>query len=115
MLGVVLHQNPKRNSSSWNFGPQIDDTKTVEEIINIGIKLEIVGQVVYKESTLVEAQSLKLNISKAKKELGFNPVWNAEQSIGRTFEWYSNYYQQNLTAKDLIDKDLKTYLNQLEC
>ena len=115
MLGVALHQNPKRYSSSWNFGPQIDDTKTVEEIINIGIKLEIVGQVVYEESTLVEAQSLKLNITKAKKEFGFKPVWNSEQSIIKTFEWYNNYYQQNSTAKGLIDKDLKTYLNQAEC
>ena len=115
MLGVALHKNSERYSSSWNFGPQIDDTKTVEEIINIGIKLEIVGQVVYEESSLVEAQSLKLNITNAKKELGFKPVWNSEQSIIKTFEWYNNYYQQNLTAEVLIDKDLKTYLNQAEC
>ncbi len=41
--------------------------KAVEEIINIGKKSEIVGEVVYEESLLVEAQSLNLNITKAKK------------------------------------------------
>ena len=113
MLGIALHQNPERYSSSWNFGPQIDDTKTVEEIINIGVKLEIVGEVVFEESTLVEAQSLKLNITKAKEELSFKPIWKAEQAVQNTFEWYNAYYFQGLTANTLIQRDLLSYLNQL--
>ena len=114
MLGVALNQNPERYSSSWNFGPHLDDTKTVEEILNIGIKLEIVGKVVYEKSTLVEAQSLKLNISKANQKLGFKPVWNAEQAITKTFEWYNEYYFKSLTANTLIDRDLKNYSNQAD-
>lgn len=114
-LGIALYQTPTRYSSSWNFGPEIDDTKTVEEIINIGKESEIVGEVVYEESLLVEAQSLKLNITKAKEELGFKPIWNAEQAIKTTFEWCNSYYNQNSKVKDLMDKDLKNYLNQAKC
>ena len=115
MLGVALKKNPEKYSSSWNFGPEIGDTKTVEEIINFGKISKIVGEVVYEESFLVEAQSLKLNITKAKKELSFNPVWKSEQAIKATFGWYNSYYQLNSKAKELIDKDLNSYLNQSEC
>ena len=111
-LGIALYQTPTRYSSSWNFGPEIDDTKTVEEIINIGKKLEIVGEVVYEESPLVEAKNLKLNITKAKEKLNFKPIWNTSKAIEATFEWYNSYYQHTSTAKDLIDKDLLNYLNQ---
>jgi len=112
MLGVALKKNPERYSSSWNFGPEIEDTKTVEEIINIGKKLEIIGKVVYEESPLFEAQSLKLNITKAKENLSFKPIWKSEQAIKATFDWYNAFYKQNSTVKDLINKDVQGYLNK---
>ena len=115
MLGVALNQNPVKFSTSWNFGPEIEDTKTVEEIIKIGRDSQIIGKVVYEESSLIEAQNLKLNITKAKRELGFSPIWKAEEAIIATFEWYNSYYQQNSNANNLMDKDLNAYLNQAEC
>ncbi len=115
MLGVALKKKPERYSTSWNFGPEVDDTKTVKEIIDIGRKSQTLSKVVYEESLLVEAQSLRLNINKAKEELGFKPIWNAQQAIEATFEWYNSYYQQKLTTKELINKDLIKYLNQSEC
>ena len=111
MLGVSLHQNPKRFSSAWNFGPEIEDTKTVEEIINIGKKLEIVGEVIFEKSLLIEAQSLKLNINKAKEELRFKPIWKSKLAIEKTFEWYKAYYFDVSNVKSLINKDLNNYLN----
>jgi CDP-glucose 4,6-dehydratase len=114
-LGIGLSENSQKYSSQWNFGPEIKDSITVENIINIGKELQIVGEVVYEKSVLVEAQSLKLNIIKAKEQLGFKPVWNAEQAIKYTFEWYNAYNQRNLSTNDLINKDLSNYLNQYEC
>ena len=114
MLGSALKQNPKKYSSSWNFGPEIEDIKTVEEIIDIGKRLEIVGKVVYEESSFAEAKNLKLNITKAKEELEFKSLWKAEQAIKATFKWYTNH-QLNSTAKHLIIKDLNDYLSQSEC
>ena len=114
-LGVALKQNPVKFSTSWNFGPEVEDTKTVKEILNVGKKLEVVGEVIYEDISLIEAQSLKLNITKAKKELSFKPTWKAEQAIKTTFEWYNAYNQRNLSTNDLINKDLLNYLNQYEC
>ena len=111
MLGIGLYNNPKKHVGAWNFGPEIEDSKTVEGIINIGKKLEIVGEVIFEESTLVEAQSLKLNITKAKEELSFKPIWKTKQAIENTFEWYKTYYSNFSNENDLIIKDLNNYLN----
>lgn len=111
-LGVSLKQNPVKFSTSWNFGPEVEDTKTVKEILNIGKKLGVVGEVIYKDISLIEAQSLKLNITKVKNELSFKPIWNAEQAIKATFEWYNAFYHQNSRVKDLINKDVQSYLNK---
>ena len=114
-LGIGLSEDPQKYSSQWNFGPEIEDSITVEDIINIAKKLKILDKVEYDKSPLVEAQNLKLNIIKAKEQLGFKPVWNAEQAIIYTFEWYNAYYQRNLSTNNLINKDLLNYLNQYEC
>jgi CDP-glucose 4,6-dehydratase len=111
-LGIGLSEDSQKYSSQWNFGPEIEDSMTVEDIINIGKKLKIVGEVQYEKKVLVEAQNLKLNIIKAKEQLGFKPVWNAEQAIKYTFEWYNAYEERNLSTNDLINKDLSNYLNQ---
>ena len=114
-LGIGLFENSNIFRGAWNFGPEVEDTKTVKDILNVGKKLEVVGEVIYEDISLIEAQSLKLNISKAKRELSFKPIWNAKLAINITFEWYNNYYQKNLTVKHLMEKDLMNYLNQEEC
>jgi len=113
-LGVNLYKNPKEYSSVWNFGPEIDDSKTVAEIIDIGKKSGIIGEVIYEDSKLVEAQSLKLNITKAKEKLNFKPVWNAQQAIEITFDWYKSYYLDNLNTNYLMEKNLHSYINYKE-
>jgi CDP-glucose 4,6-dehydratase len=35
-----------------------------------------------------EAGLLRLNITKAKKQLGWQPRWNAKQAIEKTIIWY---------------------------
>lgn len=110
-LAKGLHDNPELTRGPWNFGPENNDVKTVEDVINIGIKLEIVGEVVFETSNLVEAQCLMLNISKAKQKLNFKPLWNSEKAIENTFKWYQNYNNGN--ANNLIESDLEIYLNTL--
>ena len=110
-LAKCLYDSPESTIGPWNFGPENQDVKTVEDIINIGKKLKIVGEVVYEESPLVEAQCLKLNISKAKQKLNFKPKWNSEKAIENTFNWYLNYNNESSNANKLIESDLDIYLN----
>jgi len=112
-LAKGLYDSPELTIGSWNFGPEKEDVKTVEDIINIGKKLGIVGEVVLETSNLFEAQCLKLNISKAKQKLNFKPLWNSEKAIENTFNWYLNYNNEYTNANKLIESDLDIYLNKL--
>lgn len=108
-LAKGLHDNPELTIGSWNFGPENNDVKTVEDIINIGKKLEIVGEVVLETSNLVEAQCLMLNISKAKQKLNFKPKWNSEKAIENTFKWYKKYMINPQNVSDLINETVNNY------
>ncbi|MBL6590157.1 MAG: CDP-glucose 4,6-dehydratase [Flavobacteriaceae bacterium] len=110
-LGIGLSYNPESHVGPWNFGPEINDIKSVREIIDIGKKLEIVGEVVFEESPLIEAQCLMLNISKAKKELNFKPKWNSEKAIERAFKWYLNFNNASY-SNQLIENDLNKYIHE---
>lgn len=110
-LGIGLFKNPKKNMGCWNFGPHNEDLKSVEDLIDIGKKLNAIGEVHYKPSPFTEANILKLNIDKAQLKLDFKPVWTSEIAVKRTFEWYKKFYQKNISINKLIESDLKKYLN----
>ena len=110
-LGIELFNNPNESIGSWNFGPENDDVKSVEDIINIGKKLEAIGDVIYEKSNFIETNNLVLNSDKAKFKLNFEPVWNSEKAILITFEWYKKFYEETSTNK-LIESDLKRFLNK---
>ena len=112
-LAKGLHDNPELTIGAWNFGPENEDVKTVEDIINIGEKFGIVGEVALETSNLVEAQCLMLNISKAKQKLNFKPLWDSQKAIENTFKWYYNYNNGSVNANNLIESDLEIYLNTL--
>jgi CDP-glucose 4,6-dehydratase len=112
-LAKGLYDNPKLNIGPWNFGPENKDIKTVEDIIHIGRKFGILGDVVIKESSLIEAECLMLNITKAKQRLNFRPIWNSKEAIEKTFNWYLNYNKGSINANKLIESDIKAYLNTL--
>lgn len=112
MLGIGLFNNPNKYIGSWNFGPDDDDLKSVEDIINIGKKSEVIGEAIYEKLTFAEANNLILNIDKAKLKLNFKPVWNSEKAVKITFEWYKKYYENTIAINKLIESDLERYLNK---
>ena len=96
--------------SAWNFGPQQTSTLSVEALLNLvsqvwGKKISIQEQ----PSSLKESQYLRLDITKASEQLGWSPVWDAQESVRRTVDWYKAYYEQEtvMTEKQIID-----YMNQ---
>ncbi len=55
-----------------------------------------------------EASYLKLNSSKVKKVFGWKPVWNVEEAVKKTVEWYRAYYgKENMF--DYTMKQIREY------
>lgn len=107
MLGEKLLENKKEFATSFNFGPELDDVKTVDEVANVSKSVwnEINFKFEKDSSGKHEANLLKLDIAFAKKMLNWSPKWKSEESISRTISWYKNFYQNNAlsTEQDLRD------------
>lgn len=95
VLAQKLYEEPKNFAEAWNFGPFEDDAKPVDWILN-----RMVQQWPNSSWSLDdnahphEAGYLKLDISKAKSRLGWNPVWRLEQTLARIVNWHRSWLEK---------------------
>ena len=77
-------------SSAWNFGPNKKSFKTVKYIAQKAVKIFNSGRILCNSnaSNKHEAGTLMLNSEKANNILGWNPTWNVDKALSKTFEWY---------------------------
>jgi len=79
-------------ATSWNFGPAERDVVSVERVLEM-LSANLQGGFSWeteKPSQLLhEADVLKLDCSKARTFLGWEPRWGLESAVVRTCEWYS--------------------------
>jgi CDP-glucose 4,6-dehydratase len=89
MLAEKLYTKGNAFAEAWNFGPDDDDAKSVSWIVNQlcdrtpGAKWQTDNA-----QQPHEAGMLKLDSSKAKTKLGWNPRWNLEMALNKTLEWH---------------------------
>ena len=99
MLAERLSEDPSRFATSWNFGPAEADAKPVEWIADTLTRLWG-GQATWNlddRSHPHEAHFLKLDNSKARTHLGWQPVLPLETSL----EWIVDWYKACEAGKDL--------------
>ena len=82
---------------SWNFGPELQDCISVRTVLD---KMSNYwGQIQWKDVSfnekVHEAGLLKLDCTKAKELLNWQPVWNVQQALEATTNWYQTYYDKN--------------------
>ena len=89
ILAEELYANTSL-SGAYNFGPDTTDKASVKEVINIAKSFFPSAEVIYKtpEVNFDEDPFLLLDNSKIKSSLGIYPVWNCEQAIKRSINWY---------------------------
>jgi len=97
-------------AEGWNFGPEMDSNLSVLDLVKESqqywtrIKFEI-----DKGSHPHEANFLMLDSSKAKKLLGWKPVWDFKNTVQNTIEWYRYYYDLD---KVLTLDQLRSYIDE---
>jgi CDP-glucose 4,6-dehydratase len=76
-------------SGPFNFGPRAESNRSVQELVEELLK-HWPGSWVDRHDPKAphEAGLLNLSIDKAQRLLGWTPVWNFEQSVAATAEWY---------------------------
>lgn len=110
LLGAKMYKDPSLGGA-WNFGPRSDETVTVKELIELAAQHWKDGKVEYKneENQPHEAGNLKLDISKAINLLNWHPVYNANQTIQLTVEWYKNKIIGGKDTLPLVLSQIKNY------
>jgi CDP-glucose 4,6-dehydratase len=89
VLAQKLYQNPKEYAEGWNFGPNEQDVKPVDWILDKMVsKWPNSSWELDKSSSPHEAGFLKLDISKAKSKLGWNPLWSLSDTLEKIVHWH---------------------------
>lgn len=113
MLAEKLYQGDISKSGAWNFGPEKKDIISVEQIIKIFIKKLKKGGYIIEENTIKhEDKVLRIDISKAKKELGWKPKYDIKQAVEETAVWYETYYRQKRKIKIITTDQIKKYFEE---
>lgn len=92
LVGQMLLEGHDRHACAWNFGPELESAVTVGEVL-VRLKKrwpELAWQTT-DSAQPHEAALLSLDSGKAKKELGWRPVWALEDALDATAEWYRAY------------------------
>jgi CDP-glucose 4,6-dehydratase len=112
LLGQKLFDNPKQYSTAYNFSPIDNKVVNVENLVQDILKTLQIGKYQIDKSfaNLHEAQILKLDSSKASKELNWIPKFNVDKSIEETALWYKSYLELE-KIDGFSYKHLKYYLN----
>jgi CDP-glucose 4,6-dehydratase len=114
LLGSKLLSLQTNYAGAYNFGPEEESIVTVEEVIKKAISFW--GKGSYEEDLNEhphEAKLLKLDISKAKKELKWYPVYNVNEAVKNTMEWYKAYYE-GVNMTDFSLNQISRYSNKQE-
>lgn len=107
LLAKDMYENPKF-SGAWNFGPESKAARTVVSLTENFIKYYGTGKYEIQEtSNFNESGYLQIDISKAKKELGWLPRYDLEESLRKTSDWYKSYY-----ASEEMDKFTENQINE---
>lgn len=111
-LAQALYEGGADFAEAWNFGPADDDAKPVEWVVEQFITLWGKGasyQVEAASPGLHEAHYLKLDCSKARMKLHWQPRWPLRTALEKICQWQQAY----LGGQDMREftcQQINTYL-----
>ena len=89
ILAEKLYENQGEYAEGWNFGPNEQDVKPVDWILDRMIELwPGASWVLNKNENPHEAALLNLDISKASGLLGWTPTWDLPMTLGHIIRWH---------------------------
>jgi CDP-glucose 4,6-dehydratase len=113
MLAEKLYSEGQQWAEGWNFGPQEDDAKPVQVIVE-----QLVAQWGQGASWTIdsgdhphEANYLKLDISKAKHSLKWFPRWGLSTALDQIVSWHQAWLAGKNMKRECLSQ-IKQYVSQ---
>lgn len=104
VLAEKLYMSPDVYAESWNFGPPLENIKSVSWVADYLIKIFGSSIKWVKDETQHwhEASILQLDSSKSEKHLGWLQIWNLEKGLEKTVDWFQAYQSgENMQNKTM--------------
>ena len=110
MLAQALYEEGERFASAWNFGPNDEDAKPVQWIVEQMTNQWGAGASWTRDDGHHphEANFLKLDISKARGLLGWKPIWNLKQALGKIIDWQKAWLSGS-EMRSICEKQIAAY------
>jgi CDP-glucose 4,6-dehydratase len=113
ILAERLYKNQKEYAEGWNFGPNEQDAKPVDWILDeMTLKWPNSGWKLDKNSNPHEADFLKLDITKAELRLNWKPVWELSYTLEKIIEWHKAWLNKE-NMQSVCLKEIKAYMNDI--
>ena len=99
-----LFEEGPSGSDNWNFGPTMKDIEPVSKVADLFCKSwgEGLSWKQEKNISLHEAENLSLDITKARKKLGWVPKWRLNYAIDKVVGWH----RKEMQNKDVLGETL---------
>lgn len=112
LLAERLHTSPSEYAEGWNFGPNEDDTKPVSWIVEYITERLKNSKHWTKDNSQHphETSYLRLDCTKAKSRLDWNPKWDLERGLEETIHWYQAY-QTSKNMREITLAQIKRFIN----
>jgi CDP-glucose 4,6-dehydratase len=113
LLLMKLHKKKKFVGSSWNFGPDKSNNKSVNEVINL-MNNEFNNSVKVDKTNITtnnyyESEVLMLNSAKSKKTLNWKPKYNLSKSIKLIAIWHKEFLAKR-NVLQISENQIKDFL-----
>ena len=118
LLASKMYEDNQRYSEAWNFGPDKKNHVTVKDITKKIVKnWKTVSSITYltpNSRQPHESECLKLDTSKAKSYLKWRTVYDIDQTIDETINWYKSYYEKSSSLYDLSSEQIINYIKNAQ-
>jgi CDP-glucose 4,6-dehydratase len=113
ILAQKLYDGKSDFSGGWNFGPTDDGERTVGWIAEtLAAKWGVAPQLVSQSGEHPhEANFLKLDISKAKQQLGWQPSWSLDTALDKIVTWHKALIAKH-DLQELCTRQIHEYNSQ---
>jgi len=113
VLAERMYSTSDGYSEGWNFGPLDNDVKPVEWILEYMIsKWDGANWQLDNNAQPHEAGFLKLDISKAKSRLNWQPTWKLEDSLDRIICWHQDWLNKKNMRTACLN-NIKDYIREM--
>ena len=97
----------------FNFAPR-DSSLKVIEIVKIAESMLTPLRILYRKDDIFrESINLNLDATKANKVLGWHPIFNQENAVRDTLEWWLQIYLHNISPLQICNESIEKYINRV--